>query len=382
MARQAKLTKKEGLIPFRYLRALRGLRGATDTFLSKLCIRITPAKKYGFKEEPDMFRHTQARIWIRNGWIASIATVLILTIPAGSSAVRPGRVSFTAEISTAQRAVAAMHPDEKLRNPDYLAEKFVSDQCWHYYHYSRDFKTSMKFIKTFRVGTYYYVNARTKHIDKLLLEAAGGGLEQVVVLGAGFDSRAYRFQQRMPKVKFYEMDLPAMIARKQATVQKIFGKSPGNVTFVAIDFNTQSIDGALKANGYNPKGKTFVIWEGVTYYITAQAVDNTLRFISSQSAPGSAVVFDYMPESAVKGDYKKYPAVRRTAFRVALAGEPLLSGLPEGGEAVNGFIRERGLEVISDVGAEELTRTYLIGSNGKPDGTPPGHFRIVHAKVP
>ena len=329
-----------------------------------------------------MFRHTRAHTWIQNGWIAFIVTVLILTIPAGALAVRPGKVSFTAEITTAQRAVAAMHPDEKLRNPDYLAEKFVSDECWHYYHYSRDFKTSMKFIKTFRVGTYYYVNARTKHIDGLLTEAARGGLEQVLVLGAGFDTRAYRFQKHLPKVKFFELDLPATIAHKEATVRQIFGKTPKNVTYVPIDFNTQDLGAVLKAKGFYSKRKTFVIWEGVTYYITAEAVDKTLRFISSQSAPGSTVVFDYMPEPAVKGDYKKYPTARRAAFRVALAGEPLLSGLPEGGEAVNGYIKDRGLEVISDLGPQELTQMYLVGSDGKPDGKPPGHFRIVYARVP
>jgi len=329
-----------------------------------------------------MFRQTIANSWIRNSWIASIVVAMLLTAPAGALAVRPGAISWTAEITTAQRAVAAMHPDDKLRNPDYLAEKFVSDACWHYYHYSRDFKTSMKFIKTFRVGTYYYVNARTKHIDKLLQEAARDGLEQVVVLGAGFDSRAYRFQKRLPHVKFFEMDLPATIAHKRAMVEKIFGKAPASVAYVPIDFNSQPIDEALRAKGYNPDGKTFIIWEGVTYYITAEAVERTLRFISSQIAPGSTVVFDYIPEPAIKGDYDKYPTVRRSAFRVALAGEPLISGLPEDEKAVRGYISERGLELISNLGTQELTQMYLVGSDGKPDGKPPGHFRIVHAKVP
>jgi len=186
----------------------------------------------------------------------------------------------------------------------------------------------MKFIKGFRVGSYYYVNARTKHIDGLLKEAAKDGLEKVLILGAGFDSRAYRFQKHLPKVKFFELDLPATIAHKEATVRQIFGKAPKNVTYVPIDFNTQDLGTVLKAKGYHSKRKTFIIWEGVTYYLTAEAVDKTLRFFSNHAAPGSAMVFDYMPEPAVKGDYKKYPTARRAAFRVALAEEPLLSGLP------------------------------------------------------
>lgn len=329
-----------------------------------------------------MCRHMISHTRIRSGWIASIVAALILTMPASALAVRPGEVSWTAETTTAQRAVAAMHPDEKLRNPDYLAEKFVSDDCWHYYHYSRDFKTSMKFVKTFRVGAYYYVNARTKHIDKLLQDAAKDGLEQVVVLGAGFDSRAYRFKSALPNVRFFELDHPPTSARKMAMVKEIFGKIPAHVTLVPIDFNTQKIEDAMGKAGYDPKKVTYFIWEGVTYYITGDAVDQTLRFIAARSAPGSTVVFDYIPEPAVKGDYKKYPAVRRAAFRMALAGEPLISGLPEGTEAVKGYMSDRGLEVVSDLGHEELTRRYLIGSDGKPDGRPPGYFRIVHARVP
>lgn len=300
----------------------------------------------------------------------------------GVYAVRPGEVSFKAEINAAQRAVAAMHPDEKIRNPDYLAKKFVSDDCWHYTHYSRDFDTSMKFVKTFRIGGYYYVNARTKHIDNLLKAAAGQGLAQVVVLGAGFDSRAYRFGKTLPKVRFFELDLGPTSTQKKKMVQKIFGKMPANVAFVPIDFNTGNLGDALGKAGYDSKKVTFFIWEEVTMYITAEAVDHTLQFIAGQSAPGSTVVFDYIPKPAIKGDAKDYPGVRRIAFRLSLAGEPLVSGLPEGVEASEAYINKHGLEVLSNVGARELTQRYLIGSDGKPDGKPSPYFRIAHARVP
>lgn len=329
-----------------------------------------------------MSRHPLSYGRLRSGWILSLCVVLLLAIPSSALAVRPGEVSFIAEINAAQRAVAAMHPDETLRNPDYLAEKFVSDDCWHYYHYSRDYDTSMKFIETFRIGGYYYVNARTKHIDKLLLESSDSGLEQVVVLGAGFDSRAYRFGKSLPKVRFFELDLLPTSTRKQEMVKKIIGKIPDNVTFVPIDFNTQNLAGTLDKAGYDSTKVTCFIWECVTMFITEDALDRTLRFIAGHSAPGSTVVFDYIPKQILKGEIKGYPGVRRLAFRLSLAGEPLVSGLPEGVAAAEAYINDRGLEVLSNIGHKELTRRYLIGSDGKPDGQPSKYYRITHARVP
>ena len=334
-----------------------------------------------FKEDIEMFRQLFSHRWIRNGLIALLCAVFVMAIPAGAFAVRPGEMSLAAEMSAAQRAVAAMHPDKKIRNPDYLAEKFVSEDFWHYYHYSRDFGNSMKFVKTFRVGFYYYDNARTMHIDKIFQDAAKNGLEQVVILGAGFDSRAYRFGDMLPGVRFFELDHPPTAGQKQKTIQDIFGKVPAHVTFVPIDFKTWNIGDALFNAGYDPHKNTCFIWAGVSMYLTKEAVDQTLLFIADRSAPGSTVIFDYILETAIKKDSQKYPGARRYAFRMALAGEPILSGLPEGKDAVRAYMEDRGLQVLSNVGHEELIRMYLIGTDGNPVGPPPKFLRIVHAQV-
>ena len=285
-------------------------------------------------------------------------------------------------MAAAQRAVAAMHPDEKIRNPDYLAEKFVSDDFRYHYHYSKDFKTSMLLVKSFRIGGYYYVNARTKHIDKLLQEAAENGATQVVILGAGFDSRAYRFGKDYPKLTFIEVDHPTTSAYKQTLVKKIIGRTPSNVVFAPIDFNTQKLADVLTKVGYDPKQITFFIWEGVTFYITEAGVDQTLQFIATHPAQGSAVVFDYLLKAAIEGKDKKYQRIRRMSFRMRLAGEPLLSGFPGDTETTEKYINDHGLKMVSNIGPQDLTQMYLVGSNGKPDGQPSPHFRIIHARVP
>ncbi len=295
-------------------------------------------------------------------------------------AVESGMLSITAEGVTAARAIFAQHPDPMVRNDDYLAMKLVAPEYWHYSLMKPDYRTGVLITKTFRFDTNYYVNARTKHMDALLKQAANDGATQVVNLGAGYDSRAYRFKDAMPRVRFFEIDLPAMIEEKKRRLKEALGQVPGDVVYVPIDFNTQNIPDELKKAGYDPGQKTFFIWEGVTYYISGEAVDSTLRFIATQSAAGSSVVFDYMPSGVIQGDFATYPDIRRLAFWVAYRGEPFVFGIPEGQSAA--YVSRRGLKVISDLKPKDLEKRYLTRSDGTLDGPCPSAFRIMHATVP
>jgi methyltransferase (TIGR00027 family) len=159
-------------------------------------------------------------------------------------------LSITAESVTAARAIFAQHPDPKVRNEDYLAMKLVAPEYWHYSLMKPDYKTGVLVTKTFRFDTNYYVNARTKHMDALLKQAAKDGATQVVNLGVGYDSRAYRFKDTMPDARFFEIDLPAMIVEKKRRLKLALGQVPDDVTYVPIDFNTQNIPDELKKAGY------------------------------------------------------------------------------------------------------------------------------------
>jgi len=295
-------------------------------------------------------------------------------------AVRPGEVSWTAEAVTAMRAIAAMDPDEKIRCSDDLAIKFVTPAFWHYSPYKPDYETSKQVIKAWHVGTYYLVNARTKHTDDTLVALAGKGLRQVVVLGAGFDTRAYRFADKYPQLRFYEMDLPATITSKQKMAKAVLDKIPSSLLYVAIDFNTQNILDTLKKAGYQEDLLTLFIWEGVTYYITESAVEGTLRLVAEHSAPGSTIIFDYVMADVTRDDFSKYKDGRFVSFRCALAGEPWIFGFEEG--QAPAFVEKCGLQVVSDMGPREMVQNYLIRSDGQPDGQPSSFFRLMHAAVP
>jgi len=296
------------------------------------------------------------------------------------SADEPEKPSRSAQVVAAFRAIGAHDPDEKIRNPDYLAEKFIGPGFLETIGLSSDFELSRELLKTSGNFAYHYVNARTHHIDTILKKVASEGVKQVVILGAGHDSRAYRFRRIFPDLKFFEVDLPATQAQKKKRLTEIFGSPPDWVAYAPIDFNTQRLEEVLKEAGYDSTKKTFFVWEGVTYFITEGGVDSTLRFIAQHSAPGSSVVFDYMHRSVIDGDFSKYPEAQKLFEAMAEKGEPYIFGIPEG-EAED-FVNQRRLEVLSDLGPDELTKRYLVRTDGSVDGPTARFVRIMHAAVP
>ena len=294
-------------------------------------------------------------------------------------AAQLGDIPVTAEFAAGMRAIAAMDPDEKIRNPDTMAKQFLSSAFWFWTALDEDYDKSQKFIKYYRVSTYYSANACTKHIDGILQAAAEKGLEQVVIIGAGLDSRAYRFQQQMPGVRFFEVDLPATVARKKELVMAAVGKIPTTVVYVPVDYRNGGMDGALRPVGYDQKRKTVFVCEGVTRYIEAAAVDRTLQFITQNAAPGSELVFDYIPDDIARGDFSKMPWARFQAVRMAAYGHPWKFGIAK--DKAGEFVTSRGFGVISDLGSGELAQRYLVRSDGSIDGKPTPYFRIMHAVV-
>jgi methyltransferase (TIGR00027 family) len=310
------------------------------------------------------------RLLTSPGWL-----VLGLSLVANAQTLATsGRVSTTAESVCVLRAVAAKHHDPKVRNPDYLAEKFVSAEFWR----ASPFRDNPDRAR--HNPNYFWVNARTHHMDALLLEALSTGATQVVNLGAGFDSRAYRFRERFPRARFFELDLPAMIGAKRERVVKIFGVVPDRVVLVPTDFTTRPLDEVLRDAGYDRTQRTFFIWEGVTMYLPEAANLSTLRFIRSGSASGSSVVYDYVLDAALLPDGGGLYGAKSTAAYLASVGEPLLTGWSQRQAAA--IASREGLVVLSDIGPAELTTRYLTGSDGQPDGMMVEFPRIIHVRVP
>ena len=305
---------------------------------------------------------------------ACLATVWAAP-PAGAASL--GDIPIMEEFNAGLRAVAAQDPDEKIRNPDTMARQFLSPTFWFWSSLDEDYTQCMKFIKVYRLSAYYGSNACTKHIDGILHKAAQKGIQQVVNIGAGLDSRPYRFGKQMPTVRFFEVDLPVAVARKKELVAAALGRLPETVVYIPIDYRSHSIDSALKRTGYEKERKTLFICEGVLQYIDTVAVDRIMRLIAENAAPGSELVFDYIQDDIVHGDYSQFPYARLHAIRLASYGYPWKFGIAQ--EKAAEFVNQKGFAVISDLGSEELARQYLVRSDGNIDGKPTPYFRIMHA---
>jgi methyltransferase (TIGR00027 family) len=223
-------------------------------------------------------------------------------------------------------------------------------------------------------GVSDYLAVRTRHIDECLQSRIDSGIAQLVILGAGFDSRAYRFPQLKGRVKIFEVDHPATQAVKLARLKKIFGAIPDHVTFVPIDFNTDTLADRLAASRYDRNAKTLFIWEGVTYYLTAQAVDSELEFVAQNSGADSSIIFDYIYTEALDGTMKRneVASMRRSQ---RFTGEGFLFGIRKG--TVEEFLARRGFDRIHDADTDWLKRTYFTGVNQNRPVAPA--YAIVHA---
>ena len=161
-------------------------------------------------------------------------------------------------------------------------------------------------------GSWALICCRKRFIDDKLDEALPD-VDAVVILGAGMDTRGLRLARRSD-LPVFEVDLPVNIARKKAAVQRAIGAIPASVRLVPLDFERDDLFGVLSEHGYRTDARTFVVWEGVTQYLTEDAVRTTLTAL--QAAPaGSRLVFTYIREDFIDGRNMYDAAVLYKRFR-------------------------------------------------------------------
>ena len=195
--------------------------------------------------------------------------------------------------------------------------------------------------------------ARTRAIDDLLVEAVREGVRQVVLLGAGYDTRALRMPE-LAEVPVFELDRPALLVAKRERLPE----QRDGLQRVEIDFARDDPIEALAAAGFDRGAPAAFVWEGVTNYLTPEAAEATFRAVAG-TAPAGRLIFTYVHRGAIDGTVE-YEGADRLRETVAGVGEPWTFGLDPG--ELDGYLAERGLMLLGDEGADDYRRR-LLGSD-------------------
>jgi methyltransferase (TIGR00027 family) len=302
-----------------------------------------------------------------------------------NAAQRAG-ISKTAVWVAAGRAIGAREPDPTVRNPDDLAAALLGEPSrLHVAHPIVDalgasYDVAMQDLET--VGMVRAMIIRTRFIDEALARAIDDGATQVLILGAGLDSHAYRCRELLSGARIFELDRPATLEYKRGRVDEALGAPPENLTYVPLDLE-EAIPTTLTRHGYDLSRPTFILMEGVSMYLPEEALQSTLRFVASHP-PGSSLVFDFATRAMVDGiqriDRATLPPAARASmerFLDMIRDEPWLSGIPLDEEKA--YLANVGLELreFVTIGDEESEARYLT----RRDGTVVGDAAMVRAKA-
>jgi methyltransferase (TIGR00027 family) len=284
-----------------------------------------------------------------------------------NAAFGPDQPSRTSIVVAALRAFGAREPDASVRNPDFLAEQLVTDDELRLiteHPISRALRDDYRQARQNRevAGMSNLMLVRTRFVDERMQQALKDGAAQLIILGAGFDTRAYRFTELLRNKTVFEVDYRSTQQLKKRRLQRALGCVPSHVRFAEIDFKKDRLEDVLRDAGYQPAERSFFIWEGVSMYLSEEAVRHTLRTIAAHSAPGSALVMDFAGRAMIDV-LEQFPNLSQHNYTTKW-GEPWIFGLPDTRERE--FFKECGLElkeVFSFFGPQAVNR-YLIRSDG------------------
>ncbi len=203
-----------------------------------------------------------------------------------------------------------------------------------------------------RLGVLAYIAARTAFLDDMIERARTKGLRQVVIVGAGYDTRSLRLAA--PETRFFEVDHPATQRDKRTRMRRLAREDAAS--WIAADLALVDLPAALQAAGLEVTAPTCFVWEGVTMYLSEPAIRRTARALASVAAPGSVLGLDATRPAVGAVD----PRLLARASAVAEAGEEFdYEGTPE---ELTSLLAEEGWRVNETLAVEDAWTRYLRDS--------------------
>lgn len=265
------------------------------------------------------------------------------TPPSDERAARSRTVADTAFSIAVVRAEEGNLPEGERLFTDPYASAFVAAGA-------HAAESTQRFLDLpfFRDG----VRLRTRYLDDCVCDALAAGLDQIVILGAGFDARGLRMKEiEARRATVFEVDTPYQLDRKRRALAEVGVKLPARVVHVPFEFEARDFDdeleGALETAGFRPTAGAMFVWEGVIGYIEGKAIDESLRFMARAGGPKSRVAFTFADE-ALSGEETMAARTKRCGFASfeGIAGDALWRRYLPGDPHPNAWVTKVGLATV------------------------------------
>jgi methyltransferase (TIGR00027 family) len=224
---------------------------------------------------------------------------------------------------------------------------------------------------------YYPVIARTKYIDRICKEAIEEGIDQILIFGAGFDSRAVRFEKINRKTTIFELD---SFHTQQAKIRQYKKKGiplPGKTIYIPVDFNVDNIPDKILRKGFDPNKKTLFLLEGLIMYVNGEAVNELFTLVYELSSTESRVVFDYIYASVLRRE-NSYYGEKNMYDKVNSIKESWQFGIEKG--EIEMFVNRFRFKLIQHLTSGDLERLYFTDNVNRCAGKVNGTHCIAYIK--
>jgi len=267
-------------------------------------------------------------------------------------------ISGTAKMTCFTRAVSYYEKESYYRSNDYIAPKLVPLLL-----------TSLLKLNPIRrlynnkispKGIYEYTIARTKFFDSVFYKAVQNKYEQILIFGAGFDSRGLRFLSNDSVSKVFELDMPIIQSNKIEQLKKRKIMIPPDIIFIPMDFNKESLTDRLLDYGFKKNKKNLFLLEGLLMYLTEQAVNSTFQIIDEFSAAESEILFDSIYLSVLRRENLFYGEQDIYNY-VSKVGEGWTFGIEK--SQIELFLNKYHFSTLEVLDSDKLEKKYFTDVN-------------------
>lgn len=272
------------------------------------------------------------------------------------------KASATATVMAFHRAIEMLYPEEDRVCSDPFAVSFLPPEWAALLKDIDQLKAVMEPKAKEFPGINGAVVCRVRFIDDILLEALKQGAKQVVIIGAGYDSRAFRFEGYMDSVTVFELDHPITQQDKLHKLDKNLKEKTSHISYISLDLAQEKLLERLTENGYDPCEKSIFIMEGLVPYIYLNVFEDILRLISAKGAVKNSVVFDYLPPSVVDGT-SDLTEGKNMYKEVKISGEDFKLGFEP--QELERLFQKYDFQVLENINAPDLRETYFHGSSSQ-----------------